>query len=48
VHITKKEKKKLRKQKTRYDILVLAATIPPPLRQHLTLGSPKETLPRSE
>jgi hypothetical protein len=31
----KKRKKKLRKEKTRYGILALAATIHPPPRQHL-------------
>jgi hypothetical protein len=36
MHPTKKEKKKLRKEKTRYGILALAATIHPPQKQHLS------------
>jgi hypothetical protein len=35
MHPAKKRKKKLRKEKTRYGILALAATIHPPPKQHL-------------
>jgi hypothetical protein len=35
MHTAKKAKKKLRKQKTRYGILALAATTHPPPRQHM-------------